>query len=453
MSSKIKQTILLIDDDQDLLENAQLLLREEYNVLLSNSVSSGKATVRSNKIDIAVVDLNFEGHEIDGLNFIDWVSKEHSDIPVIVLSGDQSTERVVGATRRNLVDFIPKSHDYERDLRIAINKGLELRNQKLNHESAFEFQTKSPKVKKVLDVVDRIARSGSACAILITGETGSGKEVLAKHYAAKVKKQLVAANMASIPKETAESELFGHVKGAFTGAYMDKPGLVTQAHNGIFFLDELGECSLSLQAKLLRVVQEREIQPVGSVKSRKVEVQFLAATNRNLMNMVEEGQFRLDLLQRVNTVNLHLPPLRDRPEDIEFYTTLFLDEFSGSNPFSIRASGLDVLLSHSWPGNVRELENVIQKISILSSRRELDGDTVCEALNLDESSSTIAKYNNLRTEILSALEKSDGNRTYAAEALGMHITTLFRWIKKLGIGHTIAPKSGRPKLRIEGIST
>lgn len=448
--------VLLIDDDLDLLGNAQILLRDSYEILTASSVHVAKASVRNNAIDVAVVDLNFEGHEDDGLDFIDWAFKEKPDLSIIVLSGDRSTARVVEAMRRPLVDFIPKSKDYERDLRMAINKGFELKQNREANLSAFTFQTRSPAVRKVLDTIERIARSNVSCSILITGETGAGKEVLAKHYAARVRKKMVAANMASIPREMAESQLFGHLKGSFTGAHANQTGLITQAHNGIFFLDELGECSPSVQAKLLRVIQEKEVQPLGAASATKIAIQFLAATNCNLDKMVESGEFRLDLLQRLNAVTLHLPPLRERPEDIEFYTTLFLQELTGESPFAIKASGIDALLSHSWRGNTRELQNVIQKIVILSNTRELNGDTVREALvsssggiDSEDQSPLISRYQQMRADILTALESASGNRTKAAETLNMHPTTLFRWIKKLGIGNAIASKPGRPALLAE----
>ncbi|MGK5083090.1 sigma-54 dependent transcriptional regulator [Bdellovibrionota bacterium FG-1] len=456
MQGQNRPKILLIDDDLDLLRNAQILLRDAYDVLTASSVNAGKATARNNPIDVVVVDLNFEGQENDGLDFMDWAFHEKPELSIVVLSGDRTTKRVVEAMRRPLVDFITKSNDYERDLRVAINKGFDLKQRRTKESGAFTFQTRSPQVKRVLDTVERIARSGVSCTILITGETGAGKEVLAKHYASRMKKKMVTANMATIPRDTAESQLFGHARGSFTGAHADQLGLIAQAHNGIFFLDELGECSLPVQAKLLRAIQEKEIQPLGSKRSMKVDVQFVAATNRDLDEMVKGNDFRLDLLQRINAVTVHLPPLRERPEDIEYYTTTFLSDLCGDQPFAVRASGIDALLAHSWRGNTRELQNVIQKIVILSNKRELDGDTVREALSgigtpatSAEASPLISRYQQIRTEILTALEKTHGNRTTAAKSLSMHPTTLFRWIKKLGIGNAMLSKPGRPLLSID----
>ena len=448
MSSNIRAKILLVDDEADLLLTGKLLLQKTYDVLTADSVPAGKAVVRNNDVDVAIVDLNFEGQEADGLDFLDWISAEHSDIPVIVLSGDGNTERVAAAARRrHLVDFIAKTRDYENDLNAAIRAGLELRRQRTEHSVI--FKSKSPQVQKVLESIEKIVRSKSDCSILITGETGTGKEVLVKHFAERLGKRLVTANMAAIPKEMAESLLFGHKKGSFTGAHVDMPGLILQAENGVFFLDELGECSLSVQAKLLRVIQEREVHQLGAPAPTLVKVRFIAATNRNLNEMVEQGEFREDLLQRINTISLNIPALRERPEDIELYATIFAQD--ASEPLSLRASGLEALLEYPWPGNVRELESVIARIAVLSDKREVDGDVVRAALGpVTEAMPVMERYNKMRSDILSALEKTQGNRTRAAAALKMHPTNLFKWIKKLGIGSTVAGKPGRPSLLPEG---
>ena len=441
--------VLIIDDDLVLLRGAGLMLRSTFDVLTASSVQTAKSMIRNQSIHIVIVDLNFEGQDLDGLDFIDWALHDYPDLPIVVLSGDASTQRVVSAMRRPLVNFIPKSREYEDDLRAAVSQGLELKKRRTEENFSFTFQTRSPVMKRVLEIADRVARTTSDCNVLMVGETGSGKEVLAKHFAARAMKKMTTANMASIPREMVESQLFGHARGALPGAHADQSGLLTRAHRGIFFLDELGECLPATQAKLLRAIQEKEIQPLGSSRSMKVDVQFLAATNRNLEQMVEDGTFRLDLLQRLNAVTLHLPSLRDRPEDIEFYTGLFVNEFCQEKPFAIKASGIDALLNHSWPGNTRELSNVIRKIVILSDRHEIDGDTVQAALQTDSrrptvGSGVIGQYQEIRRSILTALEKHQGNRTRAAEALKMHPTTMFRWIKRLGIGNAIAAKTGRP---------
>jgi transcriptional regulator with GAF, ATPase, and Fis domain len=298
-------------------------------------------------------------------------------------------------------------------------------------------------------MAQKVAASQGQFPVLILGETGTGKEVMAKYLSKLLRKKMVAANMASSPRETAESELFGHLRGAFTGAVMDKSGLIEQAHGGIFFLDELGECTPALQAKLLRVIQEKEIQQVGNVRSRKVDVRFFAATNRDLDAMVQEGTFREDLLHRLNTVVLRIPPLRVRPEDIVLYTNKFLLEVAGEESFSVSSCGLDALLSHHWPGNVSELRNIIERLVIMADKKVIDGKLVDLALSSGAASAKsslpgLLRGDSNRSQILNALEKEQGNRTRAAARLGVHVVTLQRWIKKLGIAEVFTPQPGRP---------
>jgi DNA-binding NtrC family response regulator len=448
----VKPKVLLVDDDSALLLGASIALRERYDVVTASSVASAKGVLVNSKIETVVVDLNFEGQDADGLDLIDWVLREQPILPIVVLSGDISTRRVIEATRRPLVNFIVKSSDYIDDLRAAINQGLEMNRVRRLSDGCFTFQTKSPAVRRVLEVADRVATSAvTSCNVLICGETGTGKEVLAKHFAARAGRKLVSTNMAGIPREMVESQLFGHVKGAFTGAHADQIGLIPQAHKGVFFLDELGECTLPTQTKLLRAIQEKEITPLGASRSVKIDVQFLSATNRDLDAMVETGDFRLDLLQRLNTVTLTIPPLRDRPEDVEFLAVQFLNELSPDKSFSISGSGIDALQSHQWPGNTRELENFIKKIVVLSDRRMLDADMVKHFLTNANAAESVAGGLAIRRETISALEKNGGNRSRAARDLGIHTTTLFRRLRQMGIGKTVSSKRGRPPNQVEGV--
>lgn len=446
----MESRILIVDDDCELLETAEMLISKEHSVKMASSVEKAKSMLLQNEFDVVVADLNFEGQEEDGIALLDFISERIPEVEVVVLSGDSETARVVDAMRRNLVDFIPKSGEYGSVLRLAIARGLErkrLRDQKARDH---QFLTNSPRMKALLRTVQRIASSPGQFPILITGETGTGKEVLAKYIAKLLGKNLVAANMASIPRETAESELFGHARGAFTGAVANKAGLIEQAHNGIFFLDELGECSPAVQAKLLRVIQEKELQAVGTVRPKKIDVRFLAATNCNLNAMVASGTFRLDLLQRLNTIQLHIPALRDRPEDVVLYANQFLTEIAGPRPYTVTSCGVEALLGYSWPGNVRELRNVIERITILSDKRVIDGSTVREAIGSHASApllqAPIRSATIGRAEILAVLETENGNRTRAAARLGVHTVTLQRWIKRFGIQDVFGPQPGRPSL-------
>lgn len=442
--------VLFADDDADLLRSMSLLFERKYDLTTTTTVSNAKALMQSHEFSCVVVDLCFEGQEDDGLVLMDWIARNRPDTPFIVLSGDSETKRVVEATKRKaLVEFVPKSLDNSRELDLAIERALELSKKISEIDTDTLFLTRSSRVKELLRRARQVAMSETDCSVLISGETGAGKEYLARFLAACSKKHLVAANMGSIPKETAESELFGHVKGSFTGAQADKPGLFLKAHRGMFFLDEIGECPLSLQVKLLRAIQEKEFFPVGAVDPRKVDVQFVGATNRDLQEMCDEGSFRLDLLNRLNTITLELPPLRERPEDIQVYTTKFIEELE-QRPITIKANGLDRLLAHDWPGNVRELRNFIERFTILSDRNVLDAEEVDRFL-ITRSTETIPRSDNaLRRQLLKALEETNGNRTKAAQLLNVNPSTLFRQIKRLGIRNVFQGKSGRPFHKLTG---
>lgn len=443
-----KAKVLIVDDEQDLLDNAEDILSDYCSVSTALSVPGARNHLSRFPVDLVVADLNFEGQDEDGLSLLDFIAEKYPNTEIVVLSSDHMTSRVVNAMKRSLVDFIPKAGGYSEALTLAVTRGLQKKKAKDQGLEGVGFLTNSPKMKELLNQVNRIARSSSGSSILVVGETGTGKEVLANYVAKALGKKIVATNMAAIPKETAESELFGHVKGAFTGAVCNKAGLIEQAHGGVFFLDELGECSLSIQAKLLRVIQERELRSVGDTKYKKLEVRFLAATNRDLSQMVAEGTFREDLFQRLNTFELRIPPLRERPEDISLYANLFLTRHWGSQPFTLTHDGLDALLSHSWPGNVRELENTIERITVLAEKRIVDVELVEAALHRPENRrlrvSDLTSPKTSRMKVIEALRAENGNRTRAAANLGVHLSTLQRWITRLGIREAIQSTPGRP---------
>jgi len=460
-----KELILLVDDDKAILESSEILLEDEFSILTASSVSAAKEVLKSTDIGLVVIDLNFEGHDEDGIDLIDHVLKEFHHIPFIVLSGDQETKRVVEATKRPLVDFITKDGDHDEILRVAIRKGIEKRKQfNTKKQNCSEFKTKSPEIKKMFKNIDKLLSSNSNASILINGESGTGKEYMAKYISTFLGVRLVAANMASIPKETAESELFGHIKGAFTGAISNKLGLLEQAHNGVFFLDEIGDCSLELQAKLLRAIQEKEIMPVGSTLPKKLNLRFIAATHKNLNELVETKEFRLDLLQRLNTFTFKIPALRDRPEDIEYYATMFINEFSNGEFYRVDPSTFTALNEYHWPGNVRELRNVIERAIIFTDRRTIDASIIYTALNITAKKHieiTKSKFNiesmkeaEIKDAIIKTVKAAKGNKSEAAKCFGVDYTTLYRWIKKYKLESSIPSiRRGRPKLlgSIQGV--
>jgi DNA-binding NtrC family response regulator len=323
----LKPKILICDDDSEILQTLNLSLRSSFEVTTANSVEKAMKLVADSDFDAAVIDLNFEGQEHDGIHLLDFMNKQSAGTFLIVLSGDTSTRRIVEATRRKHFQFIVKDDGYFQALLKSLTSATQLRVAS-KAQAQIKYLTQSEAVKNVLRQVDTIIRSNSEAPILILGETGTGKEFLAQHIALNLKMKAVTANMGCVPKEMAESILFGHERGAFTGAVANKAGLIETAHNGLFFLDEIGECSASVQAKLLRVIQEKEVQALGSNRTKKINVRFIAATNRDLNKQVADGTFRLDLLQRLNTFVLKLPSLRERPEDIIFYANLFINDLS-----------------------------------------------------------------------------------------------------------------------------
>lgn len=449
-----KPTILLADDDRDILETNKFLLSDEFNVEIASSVEEARLLVKSNEFIAAIIDLNFEGQALDGISLIDYIQDKKPLTSIIVLSSDQNTKRVVEATRRHLVDFITKDEDSESSIRQAIASIL-TRKSVISKNSGFEFKTQSPLMKNLLLKVDQVLMANSTAPILILGESGTGKEYLAKYIGSKLGQKVIAANMASIPRETAESELFGHRKGSFTGAISDKAGLMEQAHNGVFFLDEVGDCSAAIQAKLLRVIQEKEVLPVGGLSPKKINLRFIAATHRDLDKMISEEQFRLDLYQRLNAFTFRIPALRDRPEDIEFYSRMFIQDFNDGEYFRIEESGLEVLKAHRWNGNVRELSNVIQRIVVFSKRKCLDHRSAIEALNAKDIKASPANETKDYgpEQIIDALQRAKWNRTLAASLLEMHKTTLHRYINKYKLREIIESRgAGRPAaVLIEGM--
>ena len=442
-----KPVILLADDDADILRNVELLLQDEFEFKTAISAQKAKALLEQNDFDTAVIDLNFEGQAEDGVDLLKFLFKERPKVPVVVLSNDANTKRVVTAASFNLAAFVTKDGDIEDALRIAIRKALATSNALSSRTSSvFSFQSRSPKIHRTLDIVDRVSKNSSESSILILGESGSGKEYLARHIAARLRKPIVSVNMANVAKDTAESELFGHVRGAFTGAISNKIGLIESAKDGIFFLDELGECSLDVQAKLLRAIQEKEIQPLGAMAPRPINVRFIGATHQNLEEMVKQGRFRMDLFHRLNVIRLELSPLRERPEDIIHYANCFLNELSPNKTFQIESSGVDAMLNYKWPGNVRELRNVIERLVIYSDRRTLDGESFKALLGLDSNNLAALMGHGQRriperSYLLEILKISNGNRSHAADRMGVHRVTLQRWIREMQIEFPTNTKS------------
>lgn len=306
---------------------------------------------------------------------------------------------------------------------------------------------KSPIIRRVVDLAKKIAPTNST--VLITGETGVGKELVARfiHYLSpRREKPFVALNCAAVPETLIESELFGHKKGSFTGAHTDKKGLFEEANSGTFFLDEVGDLTLSTQVKLMRVIENQEIRPVGSNETRKIDVRIIAATNRDLSLLVKDGKFREDLLFRLNVIQIHIPPLRERKEDIPLLVGYFLKKYGrkmGRNIVNISDSALTMLLNYDYPGNIRELENIIEHSIIVAEGNTITKDDLPDYIPFTQSlpepahrseEVSFKTLSQMEEELIrQTLKKCRGNQTQAAKKLGIGRTTLIRKMKKFGI--------------------
>ena len=305
-----------------------------------------------------------------------------------------------------------------------------------HEEGGLKIITKSPKFSKVLDRIKSVADMN--VNLLITGESGTGKSLIAKYIhilSSRRDKPFVKINCGAIPENLLEAELFGYVKGAFTGAVRDKAGKVELADGGTLFLDEVGELPLHLQVKLLNLIQEKEFERIGDLKPRKVDVRIIAATNRDLRYMVERGEFRKDLYYRLNVVSVHLPPLRERKEDIPYLVSFFLKKFSRLHKRSIKGfspEAMKLLLEYDYPGNIRELENIVESAVVVARGTIVKEEDLPEELKLKKPKRRDEKLNEI-DRIKEALVKAGGNRTLAAKLLGIHRTTLWRKLKELGI--------------------
>lgn len=451
--------ILVIDDDDSSREALTMLLRSAgYEVTSAATGESALDLIESEQYQVIVSDLFLP--DKSGFDILLNVQKVSPSTEVIVVTGHASAQTAVRAMKDGAFDYITKPIDFD-ELKIVVLKALE--KQKLLSENMylrrqlqgrFEFNNiigSSPAMNLLFERMNRIVKTDSA--VLISGESGTGKELVAKalHYnGTRKERPFVAVNCSAIPETLLESELFGHVRGAFTGAVKDKPGKFEAANHGTIFLDEIGTLPLHLQAKMLRVLQEHEVERVGSNKTVKLHVRVISATNADLENMVKRGEFREDLYYRLNVIPLHLPPLRERQQDIMFLTTFFLEKqcrLMGRTPCTISKQALEALEQYTWPGNVRELENMIERMIVLTDATVITLDDVpAKIVGEKQSGETlyvnmpnqgvdlVATISRIEQSLISqALESSGGIKAKAAALLGINRTTLVEKIKRLKI--------------------
>ena len=443
-------TILVVDDNKGILTAVQMLLGTYFEKVITISTPNKiKATLHDENIDVVLLDMNFSagintGNE--GLFWLSEIKKEDASIQVVLFTAYADIDLAVRGIKEGAADFVVKPWDNAKlletlktayNIRTANRKGISIATDKLvvSKESGM-FWGESNAMQQLRSLIEKVARTDAN--ILVTGENGTGKEMLAReiHLLSNRKKEtLVPVDMGAITETLFESELFGHVKGAFTDARADRPGKFEVANKGTLFLDEIGNLSYHLQAKLLTALQRRSIVRVGSNTPIPVNIRLICATNRDLQEMVQKGDFREDLLYRINTIHVEIPPLRERPEDIVPLTEIFLSKYTkiyGKTAMCLSLDAKEKLKAQPWFGNIRELEHTIEKAVIITERSVLDGNdfdfprakkkpVTKEATTLEE-----MEYNMIKN----AMDKYSGNLSLVASQLGISRQTLYNKIKR-----------------------
>lgn len=466
-----KGSILVVDDEVEIREGLEALLTSEnFQVTLADTGAAGLQKLEDNPFDLMLLDVSLPDR--NGLELLREIRLRDPQISIILITAYGSIDMARAAFKGGAQDFITKpwsNDELVAQISVAI-EGRRLRDENVQLKRAlkqrYNFPNiigKSHKMQTVFDLVTQVAPSRST--VLISGESGTGKEVIAKaiHSAStRADKAFIPINTGSIPGDLLESQLFGHVKGAFTSAVASKKGLFEVADQGTIFFDEISTVSPETQAKLLRVIQEREFMRLGGTDTIKVDVRILAASNEDLTKLVREGRFREDLFHRLNVISLHLPPLRERKEDIPLLIDRFLGQYceeNGKPPRRFTTGAMKLLIDYDWPGNVRELENAIERAVVLSNQESIDGDLLPDTvrsreivrgvrLQLAEFMPAISGDPNVKVStpslfeileeverriIVDMLERTNWNQTEASERFQVPLSTLNQKIKRLGI--------------------
>jgi DNA-binding NtrC family response regulator len=444
--------VLVIDDDKVIQDSCSLILKKEgFDVRVANNGEEGLLVFKKEQFHMVLLDLKMPG--MDGMQVLAKIKEESPETPVIIITGYASIGSAVEAMKQGAFEYLTKPFTPE-ELRIATNKALKSRKvffediylrDELKKKTEFDMVVgKSKEMEKVLDIVRRVSPSDST--VLITGESGTGKELIAReihNHSLRRNSPFVVVDCGALVETLFESELFGHVKGSFTGAYITKHGRFEVANGGTIFLDEISNISLNIQAKLLRVIQEREVTRIGSSKPIKVDVRILAATHENLAECVKESKFREDLFYRLSVVPLHLPPLRDRREDIPLLIEHFFSKYArGARKKinSIKDDVLKALMQYDWPGNIRELENTVERAVVLTKDEEIGlEDLVYHGISAGSSllRPLDGKYRTLeeieKQYIKTVFQAHHRNKSLTAKVLGIDRKTLLTKIKKYHI--------------------
>lgn len=451
----VRPSILVIDDDPSLLESYTVLLEDEFQLYTANSGEAGLEILRQEDVNVLLLDIRLPG--IDGMEVLRQARTIDENVDVIMITAVKNVRVAVEAIKLGAYDYLVKPFEIDEVLSLLrrtlerqrlLREVLYLRAEVDRHQHMGDIIGRSPKMRQIYDLICRVADTNAT--VLISGESGTGKELMARaihKQSQRHTKPFVSVNCAAISEHLIESELFGHERGAFTGAIEKRLGKFELAHTGVLFLDEVSTLRLDLQAKLLRVLQEREFERVGGSRTIRVDVRIVAASNQDLKQMIADHTFREDLFYRLNVVPIHVPPLRERQEDIPLLVEHFLAKYNTAFQRQVEGftlAALAVIRQYNWPGNVRELENVIERLVAISPHRLLE----VEDLPLDlvmgrqqavsevftrGTSLRHAKAEFERHYILRALEKTRWNQTEAAKMLGIHRNTLLGKLETLRI--------------------
>ncbi len=459
MSSPVGRRLLVVDDEASMVEFLALLFRDDgYKVDTAGSVEEARKALAGQGFDLVLCDILMP--DGSGLDLLKEIKSSDPNAAVVMMTAYTSTRSAIEAMKLGAYDYISKPFDVD-ELRLVAQKALErvelvdenvyLRRELEQKYTFANIIGKSSRMQAIFSLIDRVARTGST--VLIHGESGTGKELIARaiHFASpRAQRRFLSINCGALPENLLESELFGHERGAFTGAVREKKGLFHEADRGTLFLDEIGEMTPAMQVKLLRALQERTVRKVGGTQEEPVDVRIIAATNQDLEGKIARGEFREDLYYRINVIPIHLPPLRQRREDIPLLADFFIDKYSRQMeqpPKRLSVEAMRIVEGYDWPGNVRELENLIERllalapgetitsrdlpVHLLTHRRggSADGITLPrEGLDLE------AYLDEVRAQLMTqALERTSGVQTQAAELLGMSFRSFRYYAKKAGL--------------------
>jgi DNA-binding NtrC family response regulator len=445
-------SILIIDDEQGILDTLRILLKNEgFEVSTAQGGRAGLEQLKNSAPDIVLTDLKMPG--VSGIEILSAVKEQDPETPVVLMTAQASLQSAIQAVNQGAFHYVQKPFSNDEIValcrRAAETRRLKAENKQLKQEIRRQAQAvkvkplgKSRLFSDVLRLAEQVAPTEST--VLIQGESGTGKEVIARYLhelSARAEGLFLSLNCGALPESLLESELFGHVKGSFTGAVRDKQGLFAAARGGTFFLDEIGEMSPATQVKLLRVLQEREAIPVGGTEAIPVDVRVVAATNRDLEEDIKRGRFRTDLYYRLNVINIHLPPLRDRRDDIPIFVKEFLVHIAGERGEPVKTLSPEVeeiIMAYDWPGNVRELENALERAVTLTKGDLIPRSAIPDRISERKAEPLVAErlHKNPPLDVIEqayitwVLQSEGGNKTRAAEVLGIDPSTLYRKLSR-----------------------